>query len=266
MDANQKKSSSNDDIIKQLQQQLADAHSQIAERDAQLADAHAQLDDLHALIEEHSLVATDDAKITAALTDAETLRDTIISWLVSGEELTTAERHRMMGSGVRRLGFIVKVLEMMQVNPELAPDFLDREHFEHVVSQLQQSRNLTTVLQQAARLSGDVLLILGNEAYRMALVYYGAVREAANRRVPGARELFRTLQAFFRRGRRDDEEAPTEEEILRDLKALMHHRKDGEISVVNESDKVIKGKHVVVDETHKAKGAWKETESGEVEE
>jgi len=258
MDTNQNISLSSEEVIRQLQQQLA-------EKDAQLTDAFSQLDDLHALVDEHSLIVTDNDKIADAIQEAETLRDELISWLASGEELSTAERRRLQGSGVRRLGFIVKVHEMMTVNPELTPDFLDRERFGGTATMLLQVRNLTTILQQAARLSNDVLLVLGNEAYRMALIYYGAVREAANRRVPGARELFRILQAFFRRGHRADEE-PTEHEVERDLRALLHGKKDGKIVVENERPHLEGGKHVVVDETHKARAAWKESEKGRIDE
>ena len=59
---------------------------------------------------------------------------------------------------------------------------------------------------------------------------------------------------------------PTEHEVLRDAKALIHGRKDGMISVSNESDQVVRGKKVFVDETFpKPRGGVKVVESAEVE-
>ena len=60
---------------------------------------------------------------------------------------------------------------------------------------------------------------------------------------------------------------PTEHEMLRDFNALLHSRKDGTITVSNESDQVVRGKKVLVDETVPAKqhGGVKVVENAEVE-
>jgi hypothetical protein len=97
----------------------------------------------------------------------------------------------------------------------------------------------------------------------MALMYYNSVRELARRQVPGAQAVFRQLQPFFRRPRRQKDE-PTEPEVERDVKALLLGKKDGKIVIENEKPRMTGGKHVVVDDMHKDKGAWKESESGEI--
>jgi len=81
-------------------------------------------------------------------------------------------------------------------------------------------------------------------------MYYNSVRDAARRNVPGAQELFNILELFFRRGRISDGE-PTEPELERDFRALLHGHKDGKIVIENERPHMEGGKHVVVDETHK---------------
>ena len=55
-----------------------------------------------------------------------------------------------------------------------------------------------------------------------------------------------------------------EHKVERDMRALLHGRKDGEIVIENEKPHLVGGKHVVVDETQKPKGAWKATEEGEI--
>ena len=56
------------------------------------------------------------------------------------------------------------------------------------------------------------------------------------------------LKLFWKRPRRIMEE-PTEMEMLRDAKALLRGRKDGTITVSNESDSVVKGEKVIIDNT-----------------
>ena len=253
--------------IEALERQLAESREQIKQKDALITemDAHiTELDALHMDADWRSLLVADSARLDHAVQNAEELRNFIIAWFASGEELSVTDRRRLLGSGVRRLGFIVKVAEMMQINPELTPSFVNREHYLQTIAHIEAARNLSAILTQAARLASDVLLIYSDEAYRMALSYYVSVRDAANRRIPGARELFRILQAFFRRGRRTDEE-PTEEEIMRDAKALLRHKKDGEVIIKNVSGHATEGVHEAIDQTYKPKAAFKDTEEGEIE-
>ncbi|MCL2117203.1 MAG: hypothetical protein FWH27_02125, partial [Planctomycetaceae bacterium] len=68
------------------------------------------------------------------------------------------------------------------------------------------------------------------------------------------------------RPRRTTEE-PTIPEVERDMRALLRGTKDGEIIVRNESDRVVKGERVVIDNTQKAtpRGGVKVVEREEVE-
>jgi hypothetical protein len=86
-----------------------------------------------------------------------------------------------------------------------------------------------------------------------------SVRDAARRRVPGAAALLKMLQPFFKPTRQKEEEEPTEEEVERDLKALLHGKKEGEIIVKNVKPTTSGGVHEVIDEVHKGHTAIKET-------
>ncbi|MDR0302491.1 MAG: hypothetical protein LBI04_09310 [Treponema sp.] len=178
--------------------------------------------------------------------------------------LSLTERLSMRGSGVRRYGFIEKVSDIAPSRPDLAPGFFDLEYLKDLTEQIAVLRNIRGMVQQIDRVANDALLVTGDEAFRVALMYYNSVRDAARRRVPGAEAIFRILELFFRRGRRIDRE-PTVPETESDVDALLHRRKEGRIVIENEADRVIAGKHTVIDQTHTAKGNFKETEEGEIE-
>jgi len=237
-----------DETVAELKRLLAEKDAALVEKDAKLSELNDELDSLHDLVEQQATINVGTLRFNTAIEEADKLRADVVSWFVSGQELTPVERRRLRGSGIRRLGFINKAIELMRESPNFIPDFLSLSKFEASLSLLNQSIILNDILRQTQRLVNDVLLILGDQAYRQALIYYGALREASLRGVPGAREQFLLLREFFRRGMRD---APTEQEVERDLHALMHGHKDGRIVVEHEAPHLTGGKHEVIDETHK---------------
>jgi len=115
------------------------------------------------------------------------------------EALTHAERKRLLGSGVRRYGFIDKVSDVSSSNPEFAPVFYDVEDLKDALRKIELLRNISGGFQQLLRMTDDVLLQVSDSAFQMALAYYNTVREASRRRIPGAQAIFRQLQPFFNR-------------------------------------------------------------------
>jgi len=198
------------------------------------------------------------------LSDVEEILD-IIRHDMQTEALTPAARRRMLGSGVRRYGFIDKTSDVAAQYPEFAPAFFNSNALKTKLREIELLRNLSVAFQQMLRITDDVMLQVSDEAFQEALAYYNTVGEAAKRRQPGAQAIFRLLQTFFRRGRRPNDE-PTDPEVERDLRALLHGRKDGKIVVEAEQPHIVAGQRIVADETHKAKATWKETEKGEVSE
>ena len=241
--------------LEALRQQLVTAHAAAAHAHE---NQHATIDDADTRFD----VSVDEATLTETFTQAKFLRDDIAAWL-DGVALTDAQRRALNGSGVRRYGFIDKVRDMMAVRPDLTPVYLSPAEYEILLRKLEIIRNINALVAETQRMTNDILLVFGDSAFRKALMYYGALREAANRHVQGAATLFRELQAFFRRPRRADEE-PTEKEILRDVKAGLHGKKDVDIRIEHEMPHMTGGKHLVVDETHKGKAAWRETERAEI--
>jgi hypothetical protein len=168
--------------------------------------------------------------------------------------MSEADRRRLLGSGVRRYGFIDKTTDIGTANPEFAPPFLDLQALRDLIRQIEVLRNINASLQQLIRLNGDLLLTTSDEAFRLALMYYNSVRDASRRRVPGAQAIFRILQLFFSR-RRPTSDQPTDAEIERDVRALLKGKKDGEIIIKNQRPTTVSGKRTIVDETRRDKVA-----------
>ena len=184
---------------------------------------------------------------------------------LDSDMLNTLDRRRLNGSGVRRYGYIEKVFEVSQDFPQFWPAFVDDgEELSQLVKEIDVLRNLLIWFRFCARVIQDMLLLAGNDAFRIANTYYTTARDAARRGVPEAGQVFQMLQLFWRR-RRNMSAEPTEHEVERDVRALLRGTKDGNISVSNESDQVVKGKKVIIDNTQrKPRGGVKIVERGEV--
>ena len=181
--------------------------------------------------------------------------------------LMPSERRRLLGSGVRRYGFIDKVSDSAVAYPQFWPDYASdgEERLKTLIREIEVLRNLLVFYESGARTMQDLLLIKGDEALRLATTYYVTVREAARRGVPNAEALFQLLRLFWKR-RRNTSAEPTIPEVERDMRALLRGTKDGEIIVRNESDRVVKGEKVMIDNTQKAQSSkFKEQSEGEVE-
>jgi hypothetical protein len=173
--------------------------------------------------------------------------------------ITDSQRRSLLGSGVRRYGFIDKVSDIATTNSVFIPPFLSISELKSLMRIIEVERGISAALQQMLRINNDNLLTRGDLAYQMALMYYNSVRDASRRRIQGAKAIFEELRSFFKRTKRITDE-PTENEVERDVKALLKGKKDGKIVIENERPHLTGGKHLVVDETRKDKAAFKETE------
>ena len=182
-------------------------------------------------------------------------------------ELNSAARMRLNGSGVRRYGFIEKTADISGEFPQFwRASGQGTKELATMVREIEVLRNLLVWFRWAARVVQDLLLMTGDDAFRLAGSYYTVARDEARRRNPEAQQVFEMLQLFWRRRHRTTEE-PTERELERDFRALLRGTKDGEIVVRNESDHVVKGEKVIIDNTMpKPRGGVKVVERGEVAE
>jgi hypothetical protein len=236
----------------------------------ELAQAHSEIDELHDVvsglgekIEDRRHIMLNQLSTENILKSLESLREDVNN-IVEGPELSQSQRRIMQGAGARRYGLIDEISDIMDVNQQFIPPTMDIYIFKGNIRYFEWARNSAILAQQILRTLLDVQLILGDGIYRDALSYYGAVRDSARRRVPGAPDLFRRLRIFFTNMRRQHQEDPTEAQLLRDFRALEHGRKEGEIVIRNENDSVIKGNKTVLDDVHRSKAEFKETQKKEI--
>jgi hypothetical protein len=112
------------------------------------------------------------------------------------------------------------LLDYPQFWPSYTDSITDRETMKDLLREIEVLRNLLILYESGSRMILDQLLTVGNEAFRLANMYYASVRNAARQQIPDAEAVFRMLQLFWRRRRRVSD-APTEQEVLRDVRALL---------------------------------------------
>ena len=173
--------------------------------------------------------------------------------------LTPMERRRLIGVRVRNYGFIDKAFDIARDNPQFMPANFDVDKLYQELRDLEVYRQFMLVLQQWLQLATDLFMIQANSCYLDALRIYRSLQEQSRSRVAGARPLFDALQIFFRHRQRPGQE-PTEKELERDIKRLLHGTADGEIVIKNETPQMIGGKREVIDNVRKGKTVIKETE------
>ncbi|MCL2290968.1 MAG: hypothetical protein FWC34_09760 [Bacteroidetes bacterium] len=170
--------------------------------------------------------------------------------------LSDAERKQMRGSGIRRYGFIDKVSDLAMENPKFVPPYMDVNELKNLIRQIEVLRNTAANLQQMLRMVNDELLTDGNEAYRLALIYYNSVSSASRSRVPGAEALFNTLRPFFKSSSSKSTGELTEKKVMHDAKKLIKGKADGKIIIKNEKPATSGGIHEVIDEVHSGHTAF----------
>jgi hypothetical protein len=179
--------------------------------------------------------------------------------------MTGRERLRLFGVKSRNYGFITKAYEIARDNPKFAPSNFSMSEMKDTISVLEEVRHLFMVVEQLRQVVDDYLLLTCDNAYRDALRVYGNLREQSRARVAGAEALFKELLQYFTLHRPDEAE-PTEHELERDFRSLIHGRKDGEIIVENVSPHAAEGIHKVIDNVHTGHVAIKETAKEELDE
>ena len=165
--------------------------------------------------------------------------------------LNTTERRRLNGSGVRRYGFIDKVSDVAEEYPQFWPGSVQgivdlQDPMKDRLREIEVLRNLLIWLRYVTRIAGDLLLIAGDDAFRMANTYYTTVQSAARNQTPGAQQVLEMIALYWKRPRRITGE-PTQRQAERDFRGVLHGKKDGTVSATHESPVLLGGVHEVID-------------------
>ena len=178
-------------------------------------------------------------------------------------DLNDVERRRLLGSGIRRYGFIDKTSDLAAVNHKFYPIGFDADEMKKEIRDIEFFRNFLQKLRAFERIITNALLVRSDEAYRQGLMFYNYVRSLARAGNPEAITIFDMLEPFFRRQRREGDE-PTEHEVERDVRALLHGKKDGKILIEGKAKRTTASEVEMIDETFKPKGAFKATIHGRI--
>jgi hypothetical protein len=116
----------------------------------------------------------------------------------SEAHLTPKEHRQLHGVGIKSFGFIDKAFEVAELNPELAPHYLDVKLLNGKLNKLNDIMALKNVLAQFAAIVETAYLLNSDGCYRDALAYYESLKEAVKMRIDAAETPFKELQPFFK--------------------------------------------------------------------
>jgi len=92
-----------------------------------------------------------------------------------------------------------KTAEVAGEFPQFWPTFeTDEKALRERVREINVLRNLLVWFRFASQIVGDLLLIAGDDAFRMAGSYYATARDGARRKNPDAVQMFEMLRLFWR--------------------------------------------------------------------
>jgi hypothetical protein len=157
---------------------------------------------------------------------------------------------RHNGVGLKRLGFIEAAFRLSTKFPQYFPHWLDIQKFQSDLDLFNAVRSLVEVCRRIEEKAWTITIEASAMVYTDALEYYSQVQDAARRRIDSAESIYAELHDFFRRGPMESDQ-PTQKKIKRDVDALLHGRKDGEVIIKNIKPKTTGGTHEVIDETFK---------------
>ena len=111
--------------------------------------------------------------------------------------ITPSERHELPKMGEKTLSFVSKSYELALQNPKLCPSYLDMDEFSIDFNDSQNFRPLMNLAQQLEGAIDDTRMVAGSEAFQAALIFYNAVKQAASKDVPGAKEVYAELKKRY---------------------------------------------------------------------
>ena len=111
--------------------------------------------------------------------------------------LTEKERQDLFKMGNKTVATVQKVKSYTDTNPEFVPTYMQTAEFDKDATVVTQLTPIQNVAFQLASDLDDTRMLSGSEALAEALIYYGSVREAANRGIPQAKPIYADLKERF---------------------------------------------------------------------
>lgn len=111
--------------------------------------------------------------------------------------MTFDERRSHLKMGDRSVPFVDKSLDYSQTNDHLVPPFLEVKEFDKDMTLFDQLSRIERPVLSLAEAISDTKLKVGSEAFSAALLFYQAVKLAAQMNIPGVKSIYEDLRARF---------------------------------------------------------------------
>lgn len=111
--------------------------------------------------------------------------------------MTLDERRTHLKMGDRSFPFVGKSLDYSKSNDHLVPPFLNVTEFDKDMTLIARLTKIERPLLSLTEGISDTKLRAGSEAYSAALLFYQAVKLAAQMNIPGVKSIYEDLRARF---------------------------------------------------------------------
>lgn len=122
---------------------------------------------------------------------------TIHGYLPFLVNMTPDERRTYPKMGDRTIPFVGKSLDYSKNNYQLVPPFLDVMEFDKDISLVTALTTIARPMRSLLEGIEDTILLAGSEAYTAALLFYQAVKLAAQMNIPGVKTIYDDLRERF---------------------------------------------------------------------
>ena len=119
--------------------------------------------------------------------------------------LSAQDRKMLYTCGRKSTQFVQFSVEASQVNPEIAPLFVNTATLDNSYLAYNQLGSILGSITQLQRIIADTMIVAGCNAYRSARDFYNSAKRAANSGVPGAQAVVDMLKPHFHKTKK----APT---------------------------------------------------------
>ncbi|QAR31153.1 hypothetical protein EQP59_07310 [Ornithobacterium rhinotracheale] len=123
----------------------------------------------------------------------------------------SAEERKQFGRIAEQNKLLVnKTKDLMEQYPQLVPAFLDKEEFDRDFSARQAIEKRLLHLEHLTEQLSDTKILLDNDNYSDALIFYRNVRYLSGEDVPGSTIIAKELSQFFPRTRKKNANKPND--------------------------------------------------------
>jgi hypothetical protein len=157
------------------------------------------------------------------------------------------------GAGVRNIGFTEVAYRSAVAHYQYMPAFRPLSQFTEAITDFHNKQTLSQELLQFQHKVQQSMFRSSDAAYHYGLDYYNSIREAARHKgETAAKAEYDLLSRYFKHDKPSKEgDEPTEAQLERDFRALLHGTKEGERTIKNDSAHTVGGKREIKDDAHK---------------